>query len=153
TPHLIDAIRQRRIDLVNITVAEVGNGPDRFRTAIDGIATWNRIINDNRALFATIETIADIHAARPAGKLGVVYAFQDTAPLEGDAERVATFAALGVKVVQLTYNKRNLCGDGCLERDNAGLSDFGREVITRLNEAKIVLDLSHAGQKTIAEGI
>jgi len=153
TPQLVEAIRQRRLDLINITVAEPGNGPDRFRSAIDSIASWNRIINDNRALFARVERIPDIQAARAAGKLGVIYAFQDTAPLEGDAGRVATFEALGVKVMQLTYNKRNLCGDGCLERDNAGLSDFGRDVIARINEAKVVLDLSHAGQKTIAEGI
>jgi membrane dipeptidase len=153
TPQLVEAIRQRRLDLINITVAEPGNGPDRFRSAIDGIASWNRIINDNRALFARVERIPDFHAARAAGKLGVIFAFQDTAPLEGDAGRVATFEALGVKVMQLTYNKRNLCGDGCLERDNAGLSDFGRDVIARINEAKVVLDLSHAGQKTIAEGI
>jgi len=153
TPRLIEAIRQHRLDLVNITVAEVGNGPDRFRSAIDGIATWNRIVSDNRELFARVESVADIHGARAAGKLGVVYDFQDTAPLEGDAARVATFAAFGVKVMQLTYNKRNLCGDGCLERDNAGLSDFGRDVIGRINDAKVLLDLSHAGQKTIAEGI
>jgi membrane dipeptidase len=153
SPQLVEAIRQRRLDLINITVAEPGNGPDRFRSAIDSIAIWNRIINDNRALFARVESISDIHGARAAGKLGVTYGFQDSAPLEGDAARVATFAALGVKVIQLTYNKRSLCGDGCLERDNAGLSDFGREVIARINEAKVVLDLSHAGQKTIAEGI
>lgn len=153
TPQLTEAIRQRRLDLICITVAEPGNGVDRFRAAIDGIATWNRIIAEHRTLFARVESVPDIHAARAAGKLGVIYDFQDAAPLEGDAERVATFAALGVKLMQLTYNKRNLCGDGCLEHDNAGLSDFGREVIARINEAKIVLDLSHAGQKTIAEGI
>lgn len=153
TPQLIEAIRQRRLDLVNITVTEPGNGPDRFRSAVENIAIWNRIINDNRALFARVESISDIHGARAAGKLGVIYDFQDTAPVEGDAARVATFAALGIKVMQLTYNKRNLCGDGCLERDNAGLSDLGREVIARINEAKVVLDLSHAGQKTISEGI
>lgn len=153
TAQLTEAIRERRLDLICITVAEPGNGVDRFRAAIDGIAFWNRIIAEHRTLFARVDSVPDIHAARAAGKLGVIYDFQDTAPLEGDAERVATFAALGVKLMQLTYNKRNLCGDGCLERDNAGLSDFGREVIARINEAKIVLDLSHAGQKTIAEGI
>jgi membrane dipeptidase len=153
TPQLVDAIRRRRLDLVNLTVAEVGNGVDRFRSAVDGIAIWNRIVSDNHALFARVASIADIHAARAAGKLGIIYDFQDTAPLEGDAARVATFAALGVRVMQLTYNKRNLCGDGCLERDNAGLSDFGREVIARITEAKVLLDLSHAGRKTVAEGI
>jgi membrane dipeptidase len=153
TPQLVEAIRQRRLDVLSATVAEPGNGPDRFRLAIDSIAIYNRMINDNRALLARVESISDIHAARTAGKLAVIYNFQDTAPLEGEAARVATFAALGVKVMQLTYNKRNLCGDGCLERDNAGLSDFGREVIATINEVKVVLDLSHAGQKTIAEGI
>ena len=153
TSQLVEAIRQRRLDVLNATVAEPGNGPDRFRLAIESIAIYNRTINDNRELFARVESISDIHAARAAGKLAVIYNFQDTAPLEGDAARVATFAALGVKVMQLTYNKRNLCGDGCLERDNAGLSDFGREVIARINENQVVLDLSHAGQKTIAEGI
>jgi len=153
TPQLIEAVRQRRLDVLNATVAEPGNGPDRFRSATDGIAYFNRLINDNRALFARVDGVSDIHGARAAGKLAVIYNFQDTAPLEGDPARVGTFAALGVKVMQLTYNKRNLCGDGCLERDNAGLSDFGREVIARINEAKVLLDLSHAGQKTIAEGI
>ena len=153
TPQLIEAVRQRRLDLLSMTVAETGNGPDRFRSAIDGIATFNRFINENRALFARVESVADIRAARAAGKLGVIYDFQDTTPLESDSARVATFSALGVKVMQLTYNRRNLCGDGCLERDNAGLSSFGREVIGKINEAKVVLDLSHSGQKTVAEGI
>jgi membrane dipeptidase len=153
TPPLVDAVRQRRLDVVNVTVSDPGNAPDRFREAVDGIAIWNRIISDNHAIMARVQSIADVHAARAAGKLGIIYDFQDTAPLEGDSARVATFAALGIKVIQLTYNKRNLCGDGCLERDNAGLSDFGREVIAKINEAKVVLDLSHSGQKTIAEGI
>jgi len=153
TPQLIDAVRQRRLDLVSMTVAEPGNGPDRFRSAVDAIAIWNRFINENRAQFARVESVSDIVAARAAGKLGVIYDFQDTTPLEGDSARVATFAALGVKVMQLTYNRRNLCGDGCLERDNAGLSEFGRETIAKINAAKVVLDMSHAGQKTIAEGI
>lgn len=153
TAQLIEAVRQRRMDLVSTTVADPGNGPDRFRSAIDGIAIWNRFVAENRSLFARVESIADINAARAAGKLGLLYDFQDTSPLEGDPARVATFSALGVKVMQLTYNRRNLCGDGCLERDNAGLSDLGREVIAKINEAKVLLDLSHSGQKTIAEGI
>jgi len=85
--------------------------------------------------------------------MGLIYNFQDTTPLEADAERVATFATLGIRVMQLTYNKRNLAGDGCLERSNAGLSDFGREVIAKINAANVLLDLSHSGQRTIAEGI
>jgi membrane dipeptidase len=153
SPKLIEAIRQRRMDLVSMTVGEVGNGPDRFRSAVQSVAEWDALLVEHRRHFAKIESMADIRAARDSGRLGLIYNFQDTTMLEGDAGRVATFAALGVKQIQLTYNKRNLAGDGCLERANAGLSDFGREVIAKIEEAKVLLDLSHAGQRTIAEGI
>ncbi len=150
---LIDAIRERRIDLVSATVGSVGNGPDRYREAVEGVASWDQTIAAHPSLIAKIESAADIRAARAAGRLGLIYNFQDTTPLEGEAARVDTFAALGVKMIQLTYNKRNLAGDGCLERANAGLSDFGREVIARINRANVLLDLSHSGQRTVAEGI
>jgi membrane dipeptidase len=153
SPKLIEAIRQRRIDLLSMTLGEVGNGPDRFRSAVQSVAEWDALLARHKAHFMKIESAADIRAARAAGRIGLIYNFQDTTMLEGDAARVATFAALGVKQIQLTYNKRNLAGDGCLERANAGLSDFGREVIAAIEKEKVLLDLSHAGQRTIAEGI
>jgi membrane dipeptidase len=54
---------------------------------------------------------------------------------------------------QLTYNLRNLVGDGCLKPGNAGLSVFGRKLISRLNERKILVDLSNAGERTTMEAI
>ena len=153
TARLLTAIRERRIDVINATVGEVGNGPDRFRNAAAAIAGWDRLIGAHPNILAKIESAADIRAAVAAGKVGIVYNFQDTTPLEADAGNVDTFATLGVRVIQLTYNKRNLAGDGCLERSNAGISDFGREVIARINRADVLLDLSHAGQRTQAEGI
>ena len=153
TDRLRAAIRERRIDIISATIAPVGNGPDRYRDAVEGIASWDRLIAAHSALLAKIESAADLGAARAAGRLGLVYNFQDTTPLEADAAKVDTFATLGVKVIQLTYNKRNLAGDGCLERANAGLSDFGREVIARIERNHVLLDLSHAGQRTQAEGI
>lgn len=153
TQRLIEAVRDRRIDLISATVAPVGNGESRYRDSVDRIAFWDRTIAASPNLLARIESAADIRAARAGGKLGILYNFQDTVALEGDAVRVDTFATLGVKVIQLTYNKRNLAGDGCLERANAGLSDFGREVVARINANKVLLDLSHACARTQAEGI
>ena len=153
TQRLIGALRDRRIDLVAATVGPVGNGDNRYRDTVDQIAFWDRTIAASPAVLAKIESAADIRAARAAGRLGIIYDFQDTVALEGDPDRVDTFATLGVKVIQLTYNKRNLAGDGCLERANAGLSDFGRAVIGKINAAKVLLDLSHAAPRTQAEGI
>jgi len=153
TERLLTAIRERRIDVISATIGEVGNGSDRFRSAARAVANWDRLIAAHPRILAKIERAADIGAAVESGKVGIVYNFQDTTMLEGDAENVDVFATLGVKVIQLTYNKRNLAGDGCLERSNAGISDFGREVIARINRNDVLLDLSHAGQRTQAEGI
>jgi membrane dipeptidase len=153
TPRLLAAIRERRIDVISATIGDVGNGPDRFRNAARAVANWDRMIAANSRILAKIERASDIRAAIEGGRVGMIYNFQDTTMLEGDAENVDTFATLGVKVMQLTYNKRNLAGDGCLERSNGGISDFGREVIARINRNDVLLDLSHAGQRTQAEGI
>ena len=150
---LLSAIRERRIDVISGTIGPVGNGPDRYRDSVEAVASWDRLIASHPTVLAKIERAADIAAARDAGRLGIIYNFQDTTPFEADATKVDTFATLGVRVMQLTYNKRNLAGDGCLESANAGLSDFGRELIARINQAKVLLDLSHSGQRTVAEGI
>jgi membrane dipeptidase len=150
---LLRALAERRIDLISATVGPVGNGPDRYRDAVEDIAGWDRFAASLSHLVMKVERTADIAAARAAGKAGLIYNFQDTTALEAEAARVDTFATLGVRMIQLTYNKRNLAGDGCLERANAGLSDFGRDVIAGINRNRVLLDLSHAGQRTIAEGI
>ena len=152
-PRLLEAIRQRRIDVISMTIGQVGNEPDAFRQAVEGITAWDRLIATLPNVLAKVERAADIAAARDAGKVALVYNFQDTGVLEADAAKVETFATLGIRQFQLTYNKRNLAGDGCLEAANAGLSDFGREAIAEIEKANILLDLSHSGQRTVAEGI
>jgi membrane dipeptidase len=153
SPRFLAALRERRIDVISATIGEVGNGPDRFRSAAQAVASWDRMIAGNSRHLLKIERAADIRAAVESGRVGLIYNFQDTTAIETDAANVDHFAALGVRVIQLTYNKRNLAGDGCLERSNAGISDFGRELIARINRNNVLLDLSHAGQRTQAEGI
>ena len=103
--------------------------------------------------FQRILSTADIDRARAAGRLGIAYQIQNAAPLERDAGRVETLRALGIRSIQLTYNHRNFLGDGCFEPSDAGLSEFGREVIAAMNQARMLVDLSHGGMKTIAEAI
>src|SRR3546814_11575822 len=68
-----------------------------------------------------------------------------------DATRADIFADLGVRVIQLTYNPGNQLGDGSMAPQNRGLSPFGREVIERLNANRIMVDLSHSGERTCLE--
>jgi membrane dipeptidase len=100
-----------------------------------------------------VRTVRQLHEAKEHGRFGIVFGFQDTTPLEGDLENLRIFQDLGVRVVQLTYNLRNLAGDGCLEPANGGLSRFGHAVVESMNELGMLVDLSHCGQRTTADGI
>ena len=68
-----------------------------------------------------------------------------------ELDRLAQMKKDGVTTVQLTYNNRNLAGDGALEPANAGLSKLGRATIERIEAEKLLLDLSHGGARTMAE--
>ena len=55
--------------------------------------------------------------AKAQGKLGILFHFQNTLPLEQSIELLDVYKALGVRVIQLTYNVKNFVGDGCLGAD------------------------------------
>lgn len=92
-----------------------------------------------------IRTAADIRAAKESGEAGIIVGFQNSDPFEGRLEYVDLFHRLGLRICQLTYQRRNLAGDGTGEPANAGLSLYGRELVAELNRLGILIDLSHTG--------
>ncbi len=61
------------------------------------------------------------------------------------------FFQLGIRMMHLTYQRRNMIGDGCAEKANAGLSDFGRTVVAEMNRVGVIVDVAHAGWQTSLE--
>lgn len=136
------------ITAVNLTVSQSG-----FADTVDRIALWMDRIERHPDAFVQVRTVQQLREAKESGRLGIVLGFQDTTPFEGRLDPVETFRNLGVRVTQLTYNVRNLAGDGCLEPANGGLTRYGHSVVERMNELGMLVDLSHCGQRTTAEGI
>lgn len=136
---------------VNITLGYVGGPGDPFAISIRTIDMWNEALRRHPRDFLRVATAADIMRAHHEDKIGVIYGFQSAAMMGDDAARVDIFAGNGVRVIQLTYNGPNQLGDGCMAKENRGLSPFGREVIARLNEARVMVDLSHSGERTCLE--
>ena len=100
-----------------------------------------------------IEKTADIRRAKKEGKVGIILGFQNVDPLEGSLGLLSVYHRLGVRIIQLTYHFKNVCGDGCKEPTNSGLSLFGKELIRMMNEQGIVVDLAHVGERTEREAI
>ncbi|HQV72607.1 MAG TPA: membrane dipeptidase [Dokdonella sp.] len=149
----LDDVRASGLTAVNVTVSGVGSYARDADETIRNIAYWNAQIAAHPEHLLQVRSAADLAMAKQSGRLGLVYGFQDATPLGEDLERVALYDDLGVRVFQLTYNRRNLIGDGCLEPGNAGLSALGRTLVERLNERHLLIDLSHAGERTTREAI
>lgn len=149
-------IRASGLTAAVLTVAPSGRfwlNDAAFEKTRAEMAAWREAIARHPEALLLVEKAADLEDAHRSRRLGVVFTFQGTEPLGEDADRITSFRQLGVRVVQLTHNRRNLVGDGCMEPGNAGLSNFGHEVVARLNAARIVVDLAHGSPRTIREGI
>jgi membrane dipeptidase len=143
------------VTCAHITVGAVGTtAPDTaFVETVRGIAYWEREIDRHPEVLARVRIASDITKAKKNRRCGMVYGVQDGVAFETDLARLADLHALGLRVVQPTYNRRNLLGDGCLEPANAGLSRTGVTAIERMNELGILVDLSHCGRQTAADAI
>ena len=76
---------------------------------------------------------------------------QDWVSVEEELRYIRLFFQLGVRMMHLTYNRRNLIGDGCGEPSDGGLSDFGRAVVAQMNRLGVIVDVAHCGWRTSRE--
>lgn len=149
---LADA-RAAGLTAINITLGHVAGSAEPFEATVTDIAAWDAFIRARPDALLKVLAAADLDAARDQGRIGVVCGFQNTEMLGGRLERVALFANLGVRVVQLTYNGRNAVGDGATVADDRGLSGFGFAVVERLQQEGLLVDLSHSSEKTCLDAV
>tara|TARA_B100001750_G_scaffold188073_1_gene157656 strand:- start:1834 stop:2934 length:1101 start_codon:yes stop_codon:yes gene_type:complete len=122
-------------------------------SALKSIAEWNDRIDTHPDVFIKATKALHFKQAKKESKLAVMYGHQNATMIDDKVERLDILHELGTRCIQLTYNSRNLLGDGCTERTNAGLSDFGLKVVERMNDLGIIVDLSHCGKQTSYDGI
>ena len=124
-----------------------------FEQACQEVARWQERFMAPDSEWMQIETVTDFDLARAAGKVGAVLGWQNTRPIADRIDRLHLFYKLGLRVMQLTYNYRNMLGDGCLEPEGAGLTTYGRDVVKEMNRLGIAIDLSHVGYRTSMDAI
>lgn len=71
--------------------------------------------------------------------------------VEDELRYVTILFRFGIRMMHLTYNRRNMIGDGCAETANGGLSDFGRTVVAEMNRVGLIVDIAHSGWQTSLE--
>jgi membrane dipeptidase len=151
----VEDIRSSGLTATHLTVGAVGTMTplEAFEKIVRDIARWDGEIDSHPEVLARIRTADDIGAAKTSGRTGLIYGLQDGVSFEDDLGRLDTLHHIGVRIVQPTYNRRNLLGDGCMEPADAGLSRTGFEAVERMHELGILVDLSHCGRRTAADAI
>lgn len=122
-------------------------GVDPYQTALVWFAGWNSFIAGNDEKLLRVDSAADFPRAKRSGKVGVLLGLQNSAHFRRPDD-VDFFHGLGQRVSQLTYNARNLIGNGSTERRDEGLSDFGVAIVERMNKVGMAVDVSHCGDRT-----
>jgi len=123
-----------------------GDEPFTYDAAVSDIACYKTLFNAGK--FACVRCPDEAARAKESGTPGLILTFQNTTHFGDSLVRLEQFAELGVKIMQLTYNTRNLVGDGCMERAPEGLTPFGEQVVKKMNDLGVVVDLSHVSERT-----
>jgi len=142
---------------VNVTLGYTMGDLEPYSHTLREIETWDRIVAEHPSDLVKVLTAADIDQARADRRIGIVYGFQNAVAVGEDPDRVsarvAEFQRLGVRVIQLTYNQANHLGGGSMAPADQGLSPLGRDVVAALNDARVMVDLSHSGERTCLDAI
>lgn len=146
----VNLLKEGGVTAVNFTAAINQN----CHEACKKIAQILRAIHElQEQRVIQIHEVEDIHRAKREQLVGLILGFQNVMPIEDNPDLLWLYNALGVKIIQLTYNARSLAGDGCFERTDAGLSEFGMELVRKMNQLGILIDASHCGHQTTLDAI
>lgn len=133
--------------------AELSLESSLFEAVRMRIETWDRFVADHADVFRKVVTAADLRATKQSGHVGFIYCFQMSAPFGWDLGKLATYAGMGVRQIQLVDGRRNYLVDSCWEKANAGLSAFGHEAVAAMNDLGVIVDLSHVGEQSALDAI
>jgi membrane dipeptidase len=115
-------------------------------------AMMNGFIARNSELLLFVDKVTDIDRAKEMGKIAVILGLQNSEHFR-TVDDVPLFHGLGQRCAQLTYNTQNYYGSGSTDRADGGVSDAGVRLIEKMNEAGMLVDVSHCGDRTTLDAI
>ncbi len=90
-----------------------------------------------------IKSYEDIEEVVNSGKCGAMFTIEDARVLCGEIHNLDILYRLGIRAIALAWNESNEVTDGIMSKRGYGLSEFGFEVVKKMNELKMIVDVSH----------
>ena len=117
------------------------------------VKEWDKFFQENSDLIFLGKTFEDITKAQSDNKTAIFFGFQNCSPIEDDIKLIEKVHEHGCRFMQLTYNNQSLLATGCYEKNDSGVTNFGREAIKEMNRVGIVVDMSHSGEQSTLDAI
>jgi len=141
--------REAGLDAVHVTIV-YHEDFDELQVVIN---TWNKHFEENHDLIFLGKNFKDIEKAKSENKTAIFYGFQNCSPIEDDIGLIEKVHEQGCRFMQLTYNNQSLLATGCYEKNDSGVTNFGKEAIKEMNRVGIVIDMSHSAEKSTLDAI
>ena len=142
-------MRAGGLDAVHVTITY----HETFRETVLNIEAWNRHFERFPDLIFQGRTAADVALARATKRTAIFFGAQNPSCIEDDIGLVQILHSLGLRFLQLTYNNQSLLATGCYETHDTGLTRMGRAVVTEMNRAGMVIDMSHSAERSTLDAI
>lgn len=149
----VEAWKQCGVDCVSWTVGPMHSKPYSFEGVFHNFSFMTYLLDHKQDFFVKILKAADIENAKKQGKKGILLSFQSMQHIGTDIDLVELYYMQGIRVMQLTYNSKNPVGTGCTAVRDRGLTEFGKEVVHKMNELGILVDVSHCGAQTSKDAV
>ena len=141
--------REAGLDAVHVTIVY----HEDFDELQEVVNKWNILFEENKDLIFLGRNFKDIEKAKSEKKTAIFFGFQNCSPVEDDISLIERVHELGCLFMQLTYNNQSLLATGCYEKNDSGVTNFGREAIKEMNRVGIVIDMSHSAEKSTIDAI
>jgi len=122
-------------------------GSDAYTGGLRFVAAHNGFIAHHSDRVMRISDAEDLDTVNESEKLGILIGIQNSEHFR-NVEDVDFFHGLGQRLSQLTYNSQNRIGSGCMDRVDGGISDFGVDIVERMNRVGMAVDVGHSGDRT-----
>lgn len=143
----IDDAHLKKLLSMGIDVFHPAIGVGTREQAFMVMSRYNAYASDHPGVLVRVDSVADFETVRAKDKIGFILGLQTANHFE-ELDDIDLFYNLGQRVCQLTYNSQTLIGTGSTDRSDGGLSSYGVQVVERMNELGMVVDVSHCGDQT-----
>lgn len=134
---------------VHVTIAY----HESFREMVHNLEQWNRWFEQYPDLIFMGKNGHDVRRAQAENRTAIFFGFQNPSPIEDDIGLIEICHTLGARFMQLSYNNQSLLATGCYEKEDNGITRFGRQAIEEMNRVGLVVDMSHSGDLSTLQAI